>query len=310
MGTAQQISSEELKNWIDGGKEFLLIDVLPEEYYSEKHLPNAKNACVYEMSFLELINNLAPDKKKPIVVYGPSARSLSSATAAEKLLKEGYVEVYDFSGGTVEWEARHFPVDGESSEGGARNAETSSSMGNSRLQVDIQKSKAIWIGRNLVNQHYGTIKIARGELDIQDGALAGADLVFDMTTMKCNDIADPELNSLLIEHLTSEDFFDVRAHPSAEFVLTQATRKDEETPGRPNHLVSGNLTLKGITHEIEFPAFVGEIEKGTWVAQAYFDIDRTDWKVLYGSGRFYEKLGKHLVNDFITIQISVIAKRA
>jgi rhodanese-related sulfurtransferase/polyisoprenoid-binding protein YceI len=309
MGTAQLISSEELKNWIDGGKEFLLVDVLPEEYYSEKHLPSAKNACVYEMAFLDQISELAPDKNKPIVVYGPSARSLSSSTAAEKLLKEGYVEVYDYQGGTVEWESRKFPIDGESADNDPKRDEASASPQAGGLEVDIQKSKALWIGRNLVNQHYGSIKIARGELDIQDGTLAGARFLFDMTTMKCNDIADAELNKLLVEHLTSEDFFDVRNHPTAEFVMTQAVRKDEETRGRPNHLVMGNLTIKDITHEVEFPAFVGELESGIWVAQAYFDIDRTDWKVLYGSGKFYEKLGKHLVNDFITIQVSVIARK-
>jgi len=308
MGTAQLISPHELKNWIDAGKEFLLIDVLPEEYYSEKHIPSAKNACVYEVSFLDQIAELSPDKNKPIVVYGPSARSLSSTTAAEKLLKQGYVEVYDYQGGTVEWELLKYPIDGESPRNGVNENDSSVSTLGGSLAVDLKKSKALWIGRNLVNQHYGSIRIARGEINIEDGTLAGAHFLFDMTSMQCNDIADLDLNKLLVEHLTSEDFFDVQRHPSAEFVMTQAIRRDEETPGRPNYFVSGNLTIKGITHEVEFPTFAGELEDGSWAAQAYFDIDRTDWKVLYGSGKFFEKLGKHLVNDFITIQLSVIAR--
>jgi polyisoprenoid-binding protein YceI/rhodanese-related sulfurtransferase len=307
MGTAQLITSTELKNWIDGGKDFLLIDVLPEEYFTEKHLPKARNACVYQVSFLDQVAELAPNKETPIVVYGPSERSLSSSTAADKLLKLGYVEVYDYQGGTVEWESLRYPIDGETPSNG-NSDEPLSHPG--IFKVDTLKSKALWIGRNLVNQHYGSIKIARGELDIDDGTVSGARFLFDMQSMKCSDIADPELNSLLVKHLTSDDFFDSDHHPTSEFAMTRAVRKDEETPGRPNYLVYGNLTIKGITHEIEFPAFIGELEDGTWAAQAYFDIDRTDWKVLYGSGKFYEKLGKHLVNDFITIQLSVIARAA
>jgi hypothetical protein len=37
--------------------------------------------------------------------------------------------------------------------------------------------------------------------------------------------------------------------------------------------------------------------------EAHFDIDRTRWKVIYGSARFFEHLGMHLVFDPISIQI-------
>ena len=40
----------------------------------------------------------------------------------------------------------------------------------------------------------------------------------------------------------------------------------------------------------------------TFIAiQAHFDLDRVQWDSKYGSGRIFEALGQHLVNDFISI---------
>ncbi len=34
----------------------------------------------------------------------------------------------------------------------------------------------------------------------------------------------------------------------------------------------------------------------------------TKWNILYGSGKFFARLGKHLVNDLIAIQLNVEAR--
>jgi hypothetical protein len=47
---------------------------------------------------------------------------------------------------------------------------------------------------------------------------------------------------------------------------------------------------------------------GRLAAEAHFDIDRTQWNVLYGSGKYYEKLGKHLVHDDVTILLKLITR--
>ena len=51
----------------------------------------------------------------------------------------------------------------------------------------------------------------------------------------------------------------------------------------------------------------GTTADGLLAADAHFDIDRTRWNVLYGSGKFYEKLGKHLVSDDISLALKLIA---
>jgi hypothetical protein len=47
---------------------------------------------------------------------------------------------------------------------------------------------------------------------------------------------------------------------------------------------------------------------GSLTALAQIDIDRTRWNVLYGSGRFFQMLGKHLVNDAITLFVKIVAQ--
>ena len=47
---------------------------------------------------------------------------------------------------------------------------------------------------------------------------------------------------------------------------------------------------------------------GTLKAQAAIDLDRTLWGVCYGSGRLYERLGMHLVNDLISIELFIVTQ--
>jgi hypothetical protein len=39
-------------------------------------------------------------------------------------------------------------------------------------------------------------------------------------------------------------------------------------------------------------------------------IDRTLWNVLYGSGKYFRRLGGHLVNDQIEIQLRIVTRKA
>jgi len=49
----------------------------------------------------------------------------------------------------------------------------------------------------------------------------------------------------------------------------------------PTHWISGNLTLRGNTKNIKFPAAVS-LRNGEVSAQAGFNIDRTQWGLSYG----------------------------
>ena len=75
----------------------------------------------------------------------------------------------------------------------------------------------------------------------------------------------------------------------------------------PNVKVTGTLELRGVKRDISFPATVSNQPEGAITAEAHFDFDRTQWHILYGSSRFFEYLGKHLVFDPISVQIRIVA---
>lgn len=60
------ISREDLKEKIDRGDEFVLVDTLGEQFYRHSHLPGAINLPLEEIGRVE---EEIPDKDTEIVVY-------------------------------------------------------------------------------------------------------------------------------------------------------------------------------------------------------------------------------------------------
>jgi polyisoprenoid-binding protein YceI/rhodanese-related sulfurtransferase len=301
MSTSLNIA--ELQRWLSEGRDFALIDVLPGEIFEERHLPGARKACVYEVDFLDQVAKLGIGRDQPIVVCGAGPDSLESTTAAEKLDRAGFTQVFNFRGGEAEWEAA-----GGSFEGRGGKSAAPPLPRDRECVVDVAKSTVEWIGRNLMSTHRGTVRIAEGRISVRGGALASGRIILDLQSIENADLDDPGMRQLLEHHLKSDDFFDVERFPTAELVLTSAEPFEDSIAGSPNFRFAAELTLKGVTRSIEFPAIVAEGEDGTVRADAQLEIDRTRWNVLYGSGRFYRMLGKHLVADIITLLVKIVAR--
>jgi polyisoprenoid-binding protein YceI len=115
------------------------------------------------------------------------------------------------------------------------------------------------------------------------------------------------MNGMLVAHLKSPDFFDTEKWPDATLQIESVSPIDAPSDGLPNFQITADLTLLGITHPVEFSCLAGRNDEGDFIAQAQLDIDRTHWGVRYGSGRFFEWLGMHLVSDLISLQIKMTA---
>src|SRR5207253_2892101 len=106
------------------------------------------------------------------------------------------------------------------------------------------------------------------------------------------------------DHLKSDDFFAAAKFPSAAFSITRTEKIKDATAGQPNYQVTGNLTLKGITHSLSFPAEVF-INGKILSAKARFKFDRTQWSVQYGSGKFFGDVGNNAISDAIGIELNL-----
>lgn len=297
------IDRAQLKEWIDKQQDFALIDILPREFYEEIHLPGAANACVYEADFLAQVGKIVPNRTKPIVVYGNNTASKAGAHAMQKLVRASYTRVYLYKGGIIDWRRAGHPIEGT----GPSNVPPPQ-VENRVYAIDPGQSCIEWIGRNLAGSHYGTINILDGKIPIQRGMPVNASFTIDMNSITNLDLVDPTLNSLLVGHLKSDDFFDVEIFSTAQFDAVAFRPINGAQAGEPNFEVTGKLTIKGIAQTITFPAIISLTENRTIAAEAHFDIDRTRWNVIYGSGKIFEKLGRHLVNDHITILLKLVAK--
>ena len=255
-------------------KNVTLIHVLPEEHFAQQHLPGALNACVYEMVFLSKVAELVPDKSAAMIVYGAGAPSLDSTTAAEKLAKAGYTNVRDFRGGLTEWQQNGLAVEGTGLIGDSINPD-------GLFKVDVETSVVRWTGRNLFNHHQGTIKLAGGRIEVQNGALQAASFTLDMNRIVCEDLVDTAYNALLIRHLRDDDFFAVDQFPTAEFVCERAEPLPSCTPGTPNYTLHGAMTLRGVTQPLSFPAVIAAADADHLIGQAQFEIDRTQFGSQY-----------------------------
>jgi rhodanese-related sulfurtransferase len=81
----KKITAGRLKKLMTENAGVLLLDTLPDDLHARRHIPGAKNACVYEVVFPDRIRELAPQLNQDIIVYGSSRHSRDSQAAAEKL---------------------------------------------------------------------------------------------------------------------------------------------------------------------------------------------------------------------------------
>ena len=112
-GRHTKVSPDGLWQWVNQGRELTLIDTLPPEHHAQVHIPQAKNACIFQVTFLDQMKALVPGQDRLIVVYGSSEKSRDAVTAAEKLLRAGYTNVAVLEGGLSAWRAAGYPLGGE-----------------------------------------------------------------------------------------------------------------------------------------------------------------------------------------------------
>jgi len=170
----------------------------------------------------------------------------------------------------------------------------------STFKVDSQKSNLHWYASKVTGKHDGTVKLASGNLTTDGKMVTGGSFDIDMTSITVTDLKDAEMNGKLVGHLKSDDFFSAEKHKTAHFEILKVVPQGKE------FMVSGKMTIKGITNEVSFPANITTTAKGV-SAQAKITLDRTKWDIRYGSGKFFENIGDKAINDDFTIELNLVA---
>lgn len=166
-------------------------------------------------------------------------------------------------------------------------------------KVDVTKSTVKWLGKKVTGEHFGTISVKEGNLEVSNGKVIGGKVVIDMQSLIVEDVKDAGMNGKLAGHLKSDDFFGVATFPTSELVVTKV-----ESNGN-THTFSGNLTIKGITNAASFTATSAKDGKET-VYTGKLTIDRSKYNVKYGSKSFFDNLGDKVIYDEFTLDFNLV----
>lgn len=188
-------------------------------------------------------------------------------------------------------------------EGNKNKASASSASLGEKYMIDTTESVVTWQGSMLFDfkeEHIGYVHVSKGELIVDKGQLVGGTVEIDMNTMEYGDKED---KNTPIKHLKSADYFDVEKFPIATFTITKV-----DSVIRENIKVTGDLTIKGVTNTVTFPARIA-IKDGIVKANGKLTFDRTDWGIRYRSGKFYDNLADQAVSDDVVLLMEVVAKK-
>jgi len=175
-------------------------------------------------------------------------------------------------------------------------------MAQHTFKADAKASQLVWIGKKVMGEHSGKISVKNGTVVLSpQGDIVKADFVIDMNSITCTDITDAGTNAQLVGHLKSDDFFGSAKFPEAKFVISKPVKV---VNGVAN--VSGDLTIKGITHPIQFKAIVNEKE-GKLSIRGNAVVDRSKYNIQYGSGSFFASLGDNMIYDEFFLTLNVLA---
>src|SRR5690606_18458500 len=177
--------------------------------------------------------------------------------------------------------------------------EISTSAEGTSLAIDTTESLVKWHGKKVTGEHYGEIDITSGDIIVsEEGKLTGGTFVIDLNSIDVQDMEPGEYRDKLTGHLKSDDFFDVANHPTATFEITEV----KEGATANDLVISGNLTIRGITKNITFDAKASEVSPASFVADADFNIAREDWGVNY-TGK-----ADDLISKEINFKVKLVAK--
>lgn len=177
-------------------------------------------------------------------------------------------------------------------------------------KADLAQSRVEWTGTKPIGQHHGSMMLKDGNLIVDNNNITGGSFTIDMTTLKVLD-KDTTGIAKLGGHLSSGDFFDVAQYPAASFQLANVKAGTDSAGGKElvmkdaTHTVTGNLTLKGVTKSVTFPAKIA-VNENVVTADANFNIDRTQWGLVYGND---QSLGDKFIRPIVNIQLHLVANK-
>ncbi len=165
--------------------------------------------------------------------------------------------------------------------------------------VDTKKSTITWFGKKFSGSHKGTVAVKSGSLTFDGKKLVNGSFVADMTTIK-----DDDGSKGLENHLKNDDFFGVDKFPTSSFAVKKVAGSGD------NWNITGDLTIKGVTQSITFPAKVTWNADGTANAVVQkIVVDRTKYGIKFKSKSLFGDLGDNFIYDEFEFGVNLVVTK-
>lgn len=174
-----------------------------------------------------------------------------------------------------------------------------------KWELNQKESKLLWMGKPIVGSgHEGTIQFVSGSVITSSaGQIMQGELVVDMNTIKNTDMKPDDGGKDIEDHLKNEDFFSVAKYPRANFSIVKVDPDPTyKTSGRAK--LTGLLTIKGITNQIEFVTTTTGSKENIQV-KGELIIDRTKWDINHQSKSIFKNLKDGIISDEIRLTIDL-----
>ena len=155
------------------------------------------------------------------------------------------------------------------------------------------------VAKSEASSHDGTVKVKSGNMVMKGNQLVGGSFVLDMTSINATDLSG-EYQGKLNGHLKDGDFFEVEKFPTASFKITSVKKNNNKAYP---HLITGDLTVKGKTSPVSFPAKITYSNGVVNLESSKFSFDRQKYNVAYKSS-----MKDVFVKDDIDMLVKVSAK--
>jgi len=177
--------------------------------------------------------------------------------------------------------------------------------------VDTTATVIKWTGSKQTGTHHGIVKLLTGTVYVKDNKVDSGHFTINMNSIQTTDVKPEDGKTKLEAHLKgtnvekeADHFFNVRKYPEGKFEITAIREQNGKT------MISGNLTLKATTKNVEFPATIKVSDSEVTIDSEPFTIDRTQWNITYGSKKsVMEDLTDNFINDEIGLEVHVKAMK-
>lgn len=147
--------------------------------------------------------------------------------------------------------------------------------------------------------HYGTIGLRSGAVSFDNaGNLTAGKFFINMSDIDAEDMnGRPKAKLYLENHLRNEDFFDVKKYPTSTFAVTKVKKN-----GNSRYIITGKLTIKGITQNISFPVTITRKGDTYTLVSDQFTFNRKKF------GLNYNVFEDMLISNDVEVNVRLVVK--